>query len=106
MAYGSHKKKKLPNFGHCPNIRRGVSGAAKPFIEKRYGHVLRGEGGLRASYKVVFCKKSLFWGSLKSFSVLKLSTFNMLQNMNFNITLPTQALSEKIHFLIYQKLIL
>ena len=23
-------KKKLPNFGHCPNMEGGVSGAAKP----------------------------------------------------------------------------
>ena len=38
----------------------GVSGAAKLFIEKRYGHVLRGEGGQRASSKVVFCKKVCF----------------------------------------------
>ena len=31
------------NFGHRPNMGGGVSGAAKPFIKKRYGHVLRGE---------------------------------------------------------------
>ena len=41
------------------------------FIEKRYGHVLRGRGGQRAMSKVVFCKKSLFFWPLKSFSVLK-----------------------------------
>ena len=38
----------------------GVSGATKLFIEKRYGHVLRGEGGQRAMSKVVFCKKVCF----------------------------------------------
>ena len=38
----------------------GVSGTAKLFIEKRYGHVLRGEGGQRAMSKVVFCKKVCF----------------------------------------------
>ena len=34
----------------------GVSGAAKLFIEKRYGHVFRG-GGQRASSKVIFFTK-------------------------------------------------
>ena len=58
-----------------------LSGAAKPFIEQSYGHVLRGEGGQRASSKVVFCKKVCF-----GVPVLKLSTFYMLQNSNFNIT--------------------
>ena len=51
-------KKKPPNFGHRPNM----GGAGKPFIEKRYGHVLRGEGGQRASSKVVFCKKVCLGG--------------------------------------------
>ena len=37
-----------------------MGGAGKPFIEKRYGHVLRGEGGRRAMSKVVFCKKDCF----------------------------------------------
>ena len=63
----------------------GGIGAAKLFSEKRYGHVLRGEAGQRAMSKVVFLKKFVL-GSLKSFAVLKLSTFYMLQNMNFNIT--------------------
>ena len=30
-------KKKLPNFGHCPNMGEGVSGEARLFFEKRYG---------------------------------------------------------------------
>ena len=38
----------------------GVSVPAKLFFEKRYGHVLRGGGGQRASSKVVFCKKVCF----------------------------------------------
>ena len=46
-------KKNPPNFGHRPNM----GGAGKPFIEKRYGHVLRGEGGHRASSKVFFYKQ-------------------------------------------------
>ena len=36
----------------------GVSGAAKPFIEKRYGHVIGGWGGRRSSSKIVFYKKN------------------------------------------------
>ena len=40
----------------------GVSGVAKPLIEKRYGHVLSGEGGQRASSKVIFGKKVCFGG--------------------------------------------
>ena len=50
---GSHKKK---NYQILDIVQtwRGVSGAAKLFIEKRYGHVLRGEGGQRAMSKVVF----------------------------------------------------
>ena len=57
---GSHQKKTTKLWTLSKHW--GVSGAAKPFIEKRYGHVLRGEGGQRAMSKVVFCKKSLFWG--------------------------------------------
>ena len=60
----------------------GVSGAAKPLIKKRYGHVLRGEGSQRASSKVVFYKKVC---------ILDLWTFFLIdvhasEHMNFNIT--------------------
>ena len=55
------------------------------FIEKRYGHVLRGRGGQRAMSKVVFCKKVCFLAPEELLCV-KISTFYMLQNMNFNIT--------------------
>ena len=55
------KKKKLPNFGHRPNMAEGgVSGAAKPFIEKRYGHVLRGRGGKGPRPKWFSTKKYVF----------------------------------------------
>ena len=37
-------KKKLPNFGHRPNMGGGQC-RSQTFIEKRYGHVFRGEGG-------------------------------------------------------------
>ena len=55
------------------------------FIEKRYGHVLRGRGGQRAMSKVVFCKKVCFL-TPEELLCVKISTFYMLQNMNFNIT--------------------
>ena len=85
-------KKKLPNFGHCPNMGERVSGAAKPFIEKRYGHVFRGEGGRRTSSKVVSCKK-VFGGV-------------PLEVLCVKIIYILHALSEKFHSSIYQKLIL
>ena len=43
---GAIKKKNLPNFGHCPNKGGGgVSGAAKLFFKKGYGHVIGGRVG-------------------------------------------------------------
>ena len=70
----------------------GGSGAAKPFIEKRYGHVFRGEGGRRTSSKVVSCKK-VFGGV-------------PLEVLCVKIIYILHALSEKFHSSIYQKLIL
>ena len=59
MTKGSHKKK---NYQILEIVQTwgGVSVAAKLFIKKRYGHVLRGEGCQRAMSKVVFCKKVCF----------------------------------------------
>ena len=48
------KKKNYQTLDIIQTWGRGVSGPAKLFFEKRYGHVLRGEGGQRASSKVVF----------------------------------------------------
>ena len=98
-------KKKLPNFGHCPNMGGGVSGPAKLFFEKRYGHVLRGEGGQRASSKVVFCKKVCF-GVPEELLCVKIIYILHASKHELQYHIPTQALSEKIYYLIYQKLIL
>ena len=57
---GAIKKKKNYQTLDIVQTWGGVSGPAKLFFEKRYGHVLRGEGGQRASSKVVFCKKVCF----------------------------------------------
>ena len=85
-AKGSHQKQNYQ-----------ILDIVKLFIEKRYGHVLRREGGQRASSKVVFVKKFVL-GSLKSFSALKSFTFYMLQNMNLNITYLYKPFQKKFTF--------
>ena len=83
----------------------GVSGPAKLFFEKRYGHVLRGEGGQRAMSKVVFCKKVCF-GVPEELLCVKIIYILHASKHELQYHIPTQALSEKFYFLIYQKLIL
>ena len=100
---GSHKKK--PTKFWTLSKHGGVSGAAKLFIEKRYGHVLRGEGGQRASSKVVFCKKVCF-GVPEELLCVKIIYILHASKHELQYHIPTQALSEKFHFLIYQKWIL
>ena len=78
--------------------------AAKPFIEKRYGHVLRGEGQ-RDMSKVVFCKKFVL-GVPEQLLCVKIIYILHASKHEIQYHIPTQALSEKFHFLIYQKLIL
>ena len=48
-------KKTLPNFGHCPNRGGGGQQRSQTFYRKKVW--TRGEGGQRASSKVVFTKK-------------------------------------------------
>ena len=43
-SLGEPSKKKYQNLDIVQTWGEGVSGAAKPFIEKRYGHVLGGRG--------------------------------------------------------------
>ena len=64
MLLGEPSKRNYQTLDIVQTGGGGVSGAAKLFIEKRYGHVLRGEEGQRASSKVVFCKKKFVFGSL------------------------------------------
>ena len=70
-----------------------------------YGHVLRGEGGQRASSKVVFCKKVCF-GVPEELLCVKIIYILHASKHELQYHIPTQALSEKFYFLIYQKLIL
>ena len=101
---GSHQKK---NYQILDIVQTwgGVSGAAKLFFKKRYGHVLRGRGGQRAMSKVVFCKKVCFWVPEELLCV-KIIYILHASKHELQYHIPTQALSEKFHFLIYQKLIL
>ena len=58
--------------------KRGeVSTAGKLFNEEKFGHVFRGEGGQRASSKVVFVKKKFVLRLPEEL----LSTFYLLQNI-------------------------
>ena len=82
------------------------SSATKPFIEKLYGHVLRGEGGQRASSKVVFFVKRFVLGVPEELLCVKMIYILHASKHELKFDTPTQALSEKFHFLIYQKLIL
>ena len=75
----------------------GVSGAAKPFIKKRYGHFLRGEGGQ---------KPEVCFGVPEEPLCVKIIYILHASKHELQYHIPTQALSEKFHFLIYQKLIL
>ena len=83
----------------------GGSGEAKLFIEKWYGHVLRGRGGQRAMSTVVFCKKVCFEVPEELLCV-KIIYILHASKHELQYHIPTHALSEKFHFLIYQKLIL
>ena len=74
IVSGNHKKTKLPNFGHC-----------QTFYRKKVWTCFKGGGGSKGRVQSSFFVKKFVLGSLKSFSVLKLSTFYMLINMNFNI---------------------
>ena len=79
----------------------GVSGAAKPFIGKRYGHVLWGEGGSKGLVQSSFCKKVCFWVPEELLCVkIIYSLHASTHELQYHI--PTQAISEKYHFLIYQ----
>ena len=102
---GEPSKKKTTKLWTLSKHGGGVSGPAKLFFEKRYGHVLRGEGGQRASSKVVFCKKVCF-GVPEELLCVKIIYILHASKHELQYHIPTQALSEKFYFLIYQKLIL
>ena len=58
------KKEKTMKFWTLSEKGRGVSTAAKLFIDEKYGHVYRGGfGGWSSSSKLVFCIKVCFVGT-------------------------------------------
>ena len=92
IGKGSHQKKKITKFWTLSKHGGvGVSGAAKLFFEKRYGHVLRGEGGQRAMSKVVFCKKVCF-GVPEELLCVKIIYILHASKHELQYHIPTQAL--------------
>ena len=98
---------KKNNYQILDIVQTWEGAAAQPnfLSKKRYGHVLRGEGGQRASSKVVFCKKVCF-GVPEELLCVKIIYILHASKHELQYHIPTQALSEKIYYLIYQKLIL
>ena len=87
---GCHQKnKKQQFFGHFPNMGGGQQ-RSQTFYQKKLWTCFKGRGGSKGLIQSSFLEKNLFWRSLKSFSVLKLSTFYML--LQYHI--PTQGISE------------
>ena len=100
---GAIKKKKLPNFGHRPNMGGGQR-RSQTFYQKKVWTCFKGGGGSKGLVQSSFLqKKSTYFKSMNSFLVLNWSTCFKTYGLQYHI--PTQALSEKFHFLIYQKLI-
>ena len=94
FTQGSHKK----NTKLWTLSKHG--GAAIPFIEKRQGHVLRGEGGSS------FFVKKFVLGVPEKLLCVKIIYILHAQKLELQYHIPIQALSEKFYFLIFQKLIL
>ena len=61
--WGKPSKKKTMKFWTLSEKWRGVSTAAKLFINEKYGHVYRGRGVWSSSSKLVFCIKVCFVGT-------------------------------------------
>ena len=78
---------------------------SQTFYRKKVWTCFKGEGGQRASSKVVFCKKVCF-GVPEELLCVKIIYILHASKHELQYHIPTQALSEKFYFLIYQKLIL
>ena len=59
---GAIKQKKLPNFGHCPNMGGGCQQRSQTFYRKKEWTCFKGGGGSKGHVHSGFLYKSLFWG--------------------------------------------
>ena len=71
LTSGSHQKKKLPNFGYCPNMGGGGQRHSQTFYRKKVWTYFKGGGGSKGLVQSSFLqKKSMYFRSTNSFFIL------------------------------------